>query len=745
MTKATRSRKLIIVSNRLPFDVSVAHGVIRFSETTGGLVTGLSTYLDCIDAGKGPVSDYVWIGWPGATVPEEHQSAVRDEARSRHRSVPVFLSTEEMNLFYFGFCNKTLWPLFHYFPSYTSYESDAWTQYRQVNERFAETVADVCEPGDLVWIHDYHLLLLPAMVRALRPGASISFFLHIPFPSYEVYRLLPRRWRRDILEGMLGADLIGFHTYEYTQHFLQSVLRILDVDHNLGMLTLPTHLVQAQAFPMGIDFEKFRSATSDPCVVEEARETKQSLRGAKVILSVDRLDYSKGILHRLEGFEILLGQDPSLHGNIVLLMVVVPSRVAVDQYRKMKRQIEEAVGRINGQFGRAGWTPVIYQYRYLPFQPLAALYSIGDVALVTPLRDGMNLVAKEYVASRADGTGVLIISETAGAAKELGEAIVINPNNREEIAEAMRDALAVPPEEQRRRMLTMQQRLRRYTVHRWANEIIRRLEEQKEAGRKHFVRLLPDAVARRMEAEQQASGSSLFLFDYDGTLVPLVERPELARPSQDTLRLLEQLGKETKNTIVLVSGRDRKTMEDWFGSAPVDLVAEHGSWMKRRNREWRRMDGSRIDWKKSILPIMEWYSDSLPNSFIEEKDSALVWHYRTADPEQSEELVGDLTTHLVSFTASSHIQVLRGHKVLEVRSADTNKGASVQRWLRKHRYEFILAIGDDETDEDLFKALPPQAYTIRVGIAQSNARYNLRDVQDVRRLLDRLITRDPDR
>ena len=390
--------RLVVVSNRLPFSAIEQNGGLRFTETTGGLVTGMRAALEALKSRSTHDSEYLWVGWPGGTIPPHLTEELIAGARSRFNSHPVFLSEREMDQFYFGFCNKTIWPLFHYFPTYAVYREELWQQYRHVNEVFCENLVQVLQPDDIVWVHDYHLLLLPQMLRARIPDARIGFFLHIPFPSFEVFRLLPGKWRREILEGLLGADLLGFHTYEYTQYFLQCVLRILRHEHNMGQIIAADRIVKVGTFPMGIDFDKFSNALFDPEVKAERDALLSSLTGSRVILSVDRLDYTKGILQRLQGFEILLETQAQYRGKVALIMIVVPSRIGVEEYDQMKRQIEELVGKINGKFGRVGWTPVIYQYRYVPFHPLVALYSASDIALVTPLRDGMNLVAKEYIA-----------------------------------------------------------------------------------------------------------------------------------------------------------------------------------------------------------------------------------------------------------------------------------------------------------------------------------------------------------
>jgi trehalose 6-phosphate synthase/phosphatase len=729
------SGRLIIVSNRLPFTVRLSDDELQFDESAGGLVTGLSAFLDSYKDHFPKREEHVWVGWPGNTIPDEHKDRVRSRALSEYHAYPVFLTESDMEDFYLGFCNKTIWPLFHYFPTYAVYQEDFWQNYRRVNQLFCNALVELVKPGDSVWVQDYHLMLLPQLLRERLPGLLTGFFLHIPFPAFEIFRLLPPRWRHDILEGLLGADLIGFHTYEYRQQFLQSVLRILGHEHHMGQISLPDHIVKVETYPMGIDFQKFVETSSDPVTQQERADVQKSLSNFRAILSVDRLDYSKGILHRLEGFERLLEKYPEFREKVVLIMVVVPSRIGVQQYELMKKQIEEYVGRINGEFGSISWMPVIYQYKHLSLHPLVALYGLSDVALVTPLRDGMNLIAKEYVASRVDMSGVLILSEMAGAAKELGEAIIVNPNDRDQITEALKEALEMPPEEQKRRNQIMQERLRRYDVIRWATDFVNQLTGMKQVQAQFTAKLLTPAVKKRIREGFLRAGQRLLFLDYDGTLVPLMRRPYLAVPTQPLLMLLRALSSEPRNTVVLISGRDRATLERWFGDLPIGVVAEHGIWLRDKSNDWRMLSQYGTDWKTRLLPMLQQYADRLPGAFVEEKEYSLVWHYRAADPEQARPLAAELTDHLVHFTANIDIQVLQGSKVVEIRNAGVNKGNAALSWLSTGQFDFIIAIGDDWTDEELFAALPESAATLRVGLTNTRAQYNIPNSTEVLGLL----------
>jgi len=730
-------KRLLIVSNRLPVTAVVDGGVLDFRESAGGLVTGVGAYLDSLSPpGE---RERLWIGWPGA-VPEALETEASDRLLREHCASPVFIDDQTMTNFYEGFCNNTLWPLFHYFPGFATFEDRYWADYKRVNERFCDAVLRVVRPDDVVWVHDYHLLLLPRLLKERMPELSVGFFLHIPFPSYEVFRMLPARWRGEILEGLLGADLIGFHTHEYAQYFLRCVLRILGHEHTLGRIYARDRLIDADAFPMGIDYDRYHGAAETEDIARRRAALRATVGDRKMIVSVDRLDYTKGILNRLEGYEHFLMTRPGWHKRVVLALVLVPSREGVDQYQRMKRKIDETIGMINGRYGSLDWTPISYQYTSLPFPDLVAFYAAGDVALVTPLRDGMNLVAKEYVATRVAPRGVLILSEMAGASRELGEAITVNPTTREEIAQALESALEMPADEQAKRIRAMQERLRKYNVRRWAEDFLERLDAVREEQRAFTSGVMRAEHRNDLVERYRTAGRRLLLLDYDGTLVPFVPRPEAARPSLELIRTLEQLSVHDRTDLVLVSGRPREVLDAWFAVPTINLVAEHGAWMKRAvGGQWRMMRPLRNEWKQQIMPILRRASDRLPGAFVEEKEYTLVWHYRQADPELGAVRAKELVESLVQFTANMDVVVAAGHRVVEVRDSAMSKAHAALEFLALGPYDLVLAIGDDATDEDMFRVLPKPAYTIRVGITGTHARFNLAGYEDVIRLLERLV------
>ena len=723
--------KLIIVSNRLPINITKDENDITVTSSAGGLATGLGSFYKNYKS--------VWIGWPGISTEEldrKTESLIRKKLQAE-KCYPVFFSEKDFENYYYGFCNKTIWPLFHYFPINTTFDKSYFDSYKKINLLFRDQILKTVKQHDKVWIHDYHLMLLPQMLREEIPNLTIGFFLHIPFPSSEVFRLLP--WRDEILWGLLGANLVGLHTWNYVKHFLNSSRFIFGVNENLGQISFPDHVLKVDAFPMGIDYSKFANAASSVPVKEEQKKIRNKIGERKLILSVDRLDYTKGIEQRLEAFDMFLEKYPEYKGQVTLVVVAVPSRTGIDNYQNLKQQLDQLVGNINGKHGDLGWTPIWYLYRAIPFDKLVALYSTADVGLVTPLRDGMNLIAKEFIATKLNGKGVLILSETAGAVKELGEALVINPNNKDQIADAIKEAICMDDNTQIELNVVMQKRLLRYNVIRWAKDFMEKLEMTKkleyEVKAKHLSPKLSDALISLFQTKQKR----LLFFDYDGTLVSFKLRPDLASPDKELLDILSKLSNDPLNHVVIISGRDKDTLTKWLGHLNIDMVAEHGAWIKQKDTDWEVIEPLSSEWKVHIRPILELYVDRTPGALIEEKTFSLVWHYRKVDHELGPVRACELKDSLLHLTLNRNLSILEGNKVLEIKKSEINKGTAARRWLEKNNWDFIFAIGDDWTDEDLFKVMPEEAFTVKVGMTASVAKLNVKSVTDVRNLIKKMI------
>ncbi|MCL3781128.1 bifunctional alpha,alpha-trehalose-phosphate synthase (UDP-forming)/trehalose-phosphatase [Prolixibacteraceae bacterium JC049] len=732
--------KLHIVSNRLPISIQTENDNITVTPSVGGLATGMrSIYKEY--GGK-------WIGWPGLDACEMSTDQLNrvDKALESESCESVHLTKDEINLYYEGFSNKTIWPLFHYFTQHITYSHEFWESYKQVNQKFADKALEVIEEGDTIWIHDYQLMLVPEMIKSVKPNVTIGFFLHIPFPSYEVFRILP--WRTELLQGILGADLIGFHTYDYERHFFSCVRRLFGYEISFNQIHLEDRIVMADAFPMGIDYEKFSNAALENVQkpVQEKSDLHKELEkyflispDRRLILSIDRMDYTKGIPNRLRAFDLFLQKHPEYIGKVTLIMLTVPSRDEVDSYKQLKSEVDELVGKINGKYGTINYTPIWYFYRSLPFNNLIELFSSSDVAMITPVRDGMNLVAKEYVASRTNKTGVIILSEMAGVAKEMGEAIIINPNNEEEIADSIKTALDMPLKEQRERMTLLQDRTKRYDVFKWSREFIKGLRKIEKIQHSFLAKKITNGVKKELVKQYKEAQNRAVFLDYDGTLSPFKKNPQDAYPDEELHGIIEKLVADKRNTVTIISGRDRDTLEEWFKDHKVNLIVEHGVWLKNYGQEWEMLVSVNNSWKPEIRPILESFVDRTPGSFIEEKNYSLVWHYRKAEPEQGELRANELKDELHTLIGNLNLEVMEGNKVIEVKSGGINKGASAMKFINNKSFDHIMAIGDDWTDEYMFRELGDKGVTIKVGLTQTSANYKLESVAAVRRYLKDLV------
>src|SRR5574341_1483197 len=675
---------LVVVSNRLPFRVERSGGALRVTRSPGGLVAALEPVL----GQRGGV----WVGWPGLSREDVEAGGgftLPEGGAVSYRAVP--LSDHEVALYYGGFSNRTLWPLFHYFVARTRIDGAAWSVYERVNERFAqETAAAVQGVGDaLVWIHDYQLLRLPHHLRRLVPACPIAFFLHVPFPASDVFRVLP--WSRSLLRGMLAADLVGFHVPAYAEHFLTCAERLLgcEIDRAAGLVRFEGREVSVQAHPISVDVARVEElAARAPAPPPFPHVTESDERVAE-ILGVDRLDYTKGIHERLLAVEEMLERHPVYRGRVVFTQLLVPSRERVAEYGELKREIAETVGRINGRFAEAGWSPIRYYVRSLPPEELVALYRQADVALVTPLRDGMNLVAKEYVVAQLENDGVLILSEMAGAAEELQEALVVNPFDIEAVAEALHRALSMPEDERRARMSSLRDRVRANDVHAW----VRRFLDASEAAsrRARSTAASPaDHVQRRL-APWLAQRPTVGLFlDSDGTRAGLEQA--LRNPNIDT---------------VIVSGRALADLQQMAGVPGLTYVGNHGFEIEGPGLSYRHEFTDRF---RSALDgaAEDLHALGIEGAGVERKGATLAFHVR--DVPAAQRRAAERKAEAIC--RRRKLRVRQGKCVIEVRPPiEWHKGHAVLYVLvHRHGVDWpskvrALYVGDDVTDEDAFRSL----------------------------------------
>ncbi len=699
--------RLLIVANRLPF-TRVDGGLVP---STGGLATGLRG----VHARHGGQ----WFGWLG--------DRARSGAEARDVGdgvVEIPLTALEIARYYEGFSNGVLWPLFHYLVDQLPLDARHFDTWVRVNERFADAVATRWRPGDRVWVHDYQLCLVPAMLRRrLGERARVGFFLHIPFPAAEVVRTLP--WRREILEGMLGADLVGFHTATYASHFLDSCRLLLAARVSDDQVRHGGRASRVGAWPMGVDARRIAAAAD--AVADAAARLRPA--DEQVILGIDRLDYTKGIPRRLLAFERLLARHPALHGRVRLVQVAVPSRERVPAYRDLRRLVEQLVGRINGAFGTATWTPVHYVFRALPHEEVLAHYRAADVLLVTPLRDGMNLVAKEFVAARTDEDGVLVLSELAGAAEELDAALQVNPYDVDGTAATIYRALTMAPRERRVRMRALRSRVGAADIHAWADGFVAALDAP----------AAPSPTAPQEIAAATGRARALLLLDYDGTLVAFRARPEDAVPDDALIDLLTRLA--ARHEVALVSGRRKEDLDDWFGALPLALFAEHGLWHRMGpGVPWVRREVGDLGWLELVAGAMDAAATRCPGTRVERKTAGVTFHWRGVSGIDHE--IRELRHALHELARWLPFEPVDGACVIEVRPRGVHKGGAIDVLRAAGRLlpsTPVVAIGDDHTDEDLFAALPPGAVSVLVGNRPSLAHWRVGSPDEVRAVLAALL------
>ncbi len=720
--------KTIIIANRLPVKIEKNNNEFNVIRSEGGLATGLGSLETD--------SEIYWVGWPGIFTEDEGEKREITKKLHSMNFHPVFLSAQQIENYYEGYSNSTIWPLCHYFFSFIEYRADYWEAYREVNTLFCEEALQFIEDEDIVWVQDYQLMLLPKKIRDKKPNTNIGYFHHIPFPSYELFRVLPER--EEILEGLLGADLIGFHTHDYMRHFISAIYRVLNLNCNLDEVSLNNRIVHIDAFPMGINYEQYHNAPNLPEVIEKSNLLKKSLGNQDIIISVDRLDYSKGILHRLHGFEQFLENNPEYHEKVSLAMIVVPSRDTVDIYAELKTHIDQLIGEINGKYSKLGWNPIYYFYRSFSFEELIAMYDIAQIALVTPLRDGMNLVAKEYLATKCNKPGVLILSEMAGAAIELQDSIIINPNDTDQIENAILQALNMPEDEKKERLKKMQNSISKQDVKKWAKDFVDELLDIKTRNREILQKVVGKRQLNQIKKSYDDAETRLILLDYDGTLAPFVKNPEDAAPSEKVIELLKKMSSDSKNKVVINSGRNHQILDKWFEGVDLDFAAEHGMFYKENNK-WHKNLTEEVVWDNEILNIIQHAIDKTPRSFMEQKEASLVWHYRNVDIWLADLRSQQLINALIGPCSRLNLQIVPGNKIVEIKPPDFTKGSEVLRRMDQQNYDFVLAIGDDTTDEDMFRVLPDDGVSIKVGNFSPAAKYRIPLQSSVVPFLNKLI------
>jgi len=724
--------QVIIVSNRLPVTVKKTDGVLTFEASMGGVATGLSSYV------KNRKNK--WIGWPGIPTEELTEANKRTITKelAKRSCAPVFLDRKQLADFYNGYSNSLLWPVFHNLPLDKELHDERWWKaYKAVNKAFADAVLGAVQHDSVIWVHDYQLMLLPELLKAELPYNHIGFFLHIPFPTAKSFAKLTQGAR--LITGLLGADLIGFHTKNYVKNFLNTAQSLdLGVPGD-GQLIVLDRAIRVIDFPMGIDYEKFAQARNLPAVKKSVNELRRKYKGKRVIAAVDRLDISKGFIERLRAYQVFLTNNPKLLGKVVFVLVGAPSRGEIAAYQKLSQRVNDKVAAINKEFSTPRWQPVEYVNRAIPFEEVSALFQVADIAFIAPLRDGMNLVAKEFIASKSKH-GILILSETAGAAQELQDALLVNHRQPASLVAALEQAMGMRKREARGRFTRMQKHLSSNTVHTWAGDFMKTLQTAPLPGVPHLLtRTLSPKLEANLHTQYDRARKRLLLLDYDGTLVPFTGHYAASKPPQSLRNLLKKLSAEDKNDVVLISGRSADDLDDRFAGLRLNLVAEHGAMTKRAgSKNWHTLTRAESRWKHQILPVLHKYTAMTPRAIVEEKPHSLVWHYRQSPPYYAQKHAVVLKRVLRPILKTYGLALFQGSKIIEIKNPSINKGSALQPWL-KNKYDFILAIGDDYTDEDMFTTIPLSAHSIKIGRGPTKAKYRLSDTKETAQLLQRFM------
>ncbi|OHW97513.1 trehalose 6-phosphate synthase [Colletotrichum incanum] len=658
------------------------------------------------------------------------------------------------------YAEHDLYTLFHYKqhePTDGRKERLQWADYYRMNQKFANRIIELYKPGDIVIVHDYYLMLLPSMLRQRVPNMNISFFLHSPFPSSEFLRCLPRR--KEVLEGVLGSNLVGFQSYSYSRHFSSCCTRVLGFPSDSGGVDAYGARVQVGVFPIGINADKCEMYAWTDAVTEKYNALKKLYEGKKIIVGRDRLDSVRGVAQKLQAFERFLEMYPDWREKVVLIQVTSPTSIEEekddDPESRIATRVNELVMRINGMYGSLGFSPVQHYPQYLSQDEYFALLRAADIGLITSVRDGMNTTSMEYVICQREGHGPLILSEFSGTAGSLKDAIHINPWDLSGVAVEINNALTMSPEKRMAMQTSLYNHVTTRNVQSWIDHFVRKhvhvLGTQKNV---HTTPLLDRAV---MLKTYRDAGKRLFMFDYDGTLTPIVREPSAAVPSERVLQTLKALASDERNAVWIISGRDQEFLQQHLGHiAGLGFSAEHGSFMKNPGSdEWINLaDEFDMGWQAEVMTVFQSFTDRVPGSFVERKRCALTWHYRLADPEQGLHMARECHKELQATVAQKwDVEVMEGKANLEVRPTFINKGEIAKRLVHtynsapaseKHtgRVEFVLCLGDDFTDEDMFRALNglsgtevdnDHVFTVTVGASTkvTLARWHLLEPEDV--------------
>ncbi|KAG1222165.1 hypothetical protein G6F35_005484 [Rhizopus arrhizus] len=646
---------------------------------------------------------------------------------------------------YNRYCKQVLWPYFHYVVRDDSHnmmsEDGPYQLYKDLNQDFADMIVNNYKEGDIIWINDYHLMLVPGMIRQKIPNAIIGFFLHIPFPSSELFRCLPPR--KELLEAMLQSDVIGFQTYSFARHFLQTCSRILSVDATPTGIQLDTHYCSVGIYPIGIDIDALSKKILDPEVNHWISKLKEKYAGKKLIVARDKLDYIKGVRQKLLSFEQFLIRHPEWRGEVVLIQIAL----STSEQNELRAHISDVVSRVNFKFSTISYQPIVFLHQDISFSQYLALLTCADTCLLTPLRDGMNLTSHEYIVCQKDTFNPLILSEFTGTYGSFGASLRVNPWDYRQIGEAIHDALSMSIDEKTARWKELYKSIEANSAQQFASNVISSLSKVQNHPARRFSIKIPKLSATILNEACKNYKKRLFLFDYGGTLIPHGKPPG----SKDIARVLDLLTKLTSdpnNTVYVISGRTKINVDTDLGSVPdLGLSAENGFYIKPSGGNWQQIyDNIDFSWKPTVKDIFQYYTERTPGAYVESKDTSIVWHYRTTEGADSQYVswqAAECQNHIAdSVNKNFAVHAVIGNTSIEVIPHDVNKSSIANRILQDINPDFVLSIGDDRSDEDMFTFLNKQkklkVITCKVGARGTEARYYIPNVDAVLSTLEQL-------
>ncbi|KAJ6803960.1 putative alpha,alpha-trehalose-phosphate synthase [UDP-forming] 9 [Iris pallida] len=778
------SERRIIVANHLPLVVArePTTGGRRFSWDPDALALQLRSGLP-------EASEVFHVGTLRADVDPSEQEEVASHLYQNFRCLPVFLSTELHRKFYHGFCKHYLWPLFHYHLPLSPlashrFDVEEFRAYISANIHFADKVMELVSSvdDDLVWVHDYHLLALPTFLRKRAPRIKLGFFLHSPFPSSEIFKTIPVR--EDLLRALLNSDLIGFHTFDYARHFLSSCSRLLGLDYQAkrGYIGIEYYgrTVGIKILPVGIDMSQLTAVVARKETEDKVEELRERFEGKQLLLGVDDVDVFKGIGLKFLAMEILLAENPRLVGRVVLVQIANPARSQGRDVQEVYQEIRDTAARINARFGKPGYDPIVLIDTAVPTFEKVAYYALADCVVVNPVRDGLNLVAYKYTVCRQwspalaaypKKKSVIVVSEFIGCSPSLSGAIRVNPWSVDAVAEGIYLAITMSDEEKQLRHDKHYKYVSSHDVAYWAKSFDQDLQRAcKDHDNKScwgmglglgFRIMALDPNFKRLsveniEAAYVRTNNRLILLDYDGTMMP--EGSIDRTPSKEVISVLNGLCADPKNVVFVVSGRGKDSLGKWFSPCErLGISAEHGYFTRwRHDSPWEAfpLGSSNFDWKKNAEPVMKHYTEATDGSYIEHKESALVWHHQEADPDFGSWQAKELLDHLESVLANEPVAVKRGQAIVENHLQGISKGVAVTNLISTmvtsgKPPDFVLCIGDDRSDEDMFESIKSavnnpsmpgiaEVFDCTIGKKPSKAKYYLDDTDGVINMLQSL-------